>query len=350
MHYRLTLIASLALAANACSAASGVTAYGSIDAGLRNVSNLNAAGDSQLTMGSNGTFRSNRLGFKGEEALGDGLAVNFVLESGFNTGTGALNNTTSILFQRESHVGLSLGSQAVDLGNQYTLAYKTGLKFDPFAYRYPSITYALSASAGTRRTNDIQYTGKFGSVTAMAEYSLGEVTGSVRDGANRAVGTTYDDGALRLGASYSASRPNTGTAAAARYMDATHYNMGGSYAAGALQVAAGCARAAQETGARDTTTRWTWAGFNYKVTPQLAMVAAWYRNKAYNAAATAAAAVGDAKKDLFITGATYNLSSRSNLYAEIDMTRLHGGYASGGTTRLNQTRQTGMSAGIMHMF
>lgn len=350
MKYRLAVIASLAAVVNSSSAASSLTTYGSIDAGLRNLSNTNASGDSILTMGSNGTFRSNRLGFKGVEELGDGLAVNFVLESGFNTGTGALNNTNNILFQRESHVGLSLGSHAVDLGNQYTVAYKTGLKFDPFVYRYPSITYALAASAGTRKTNDIQYTGKFGAVTAMAEYAVGEVTGSTRDGATRAVGATYDGGAFKLGASYSAGRPNVGTAAAARYMDSSHYNLGGSYAFGTVQVAAGYVNAAQKTATRDTTNKWRWAGLSYKFDAQWTLTGAWYQNRAFNNTATAAAAAGAAKKDLFITGMTYNLSKRSNLYAEIDMNKLDGGYASGGTTKLNQSRQTGMSAGIMHTF
>jgi predicted porin len=350
MKYRLAVIASLAAVVNSSSAASSLTTYGSIDAGLRNLSNTNAVGDSTLTMGSNGTFRSNRLGFKGVEELGDGLAVNFVIESGFNTGTGALNNTNNILFQRESHVGLSLGGHAVDLGNQYTLAYRTGLKFDPFAYRYPSITYALSASAGTRKTNDIQYTGKFGAVTAMAEYALGEVTGSTRDGATRALGATYDDGTLKLGASYSAGRPNTGTAAVAKYMDSAHYNLGGSYTAGAVQVSAGYVNSVQKTATSDTRSKWRWAGVSYKFDARWALTGAWYRNQAFNTTATAAAAAGHAKKDLFMTGMTYNLSKRSNLYAEIDVNKLNGGYATGGTTKLNQSRQTGMSAGIMHMF
>ena len=33
-----------------------------------------------------------------------------------------------------------------------------------------------------------------------------------------------------------------------------------------------------------------------------------------------------------------------------DLGHLLGGYASGGTTALNQTRQTGISVGVMHMF
>lgn len=350
MKYPLAIISSLTIIASASAAESGVTVYGSIDGGLRNLSNSNAAGDSVLTMGSNGTFRSNRLGFKGVEDLGNGLAANFVLESGFNTGTGALNNTNNILFQRESHVGLSMNGQSVDLGNQYTLAYKTALKFDPFLYRYPSITYALSASAGTRKTNDIQYTGKFGELTAMAEYGVGEIAGSTRDGATQAVATIYEHGALKLGASYTMARQNVGTAALARYMDYSHYNLGGSYTVGAAQFAAGYVSSVQKTPTTDTTNKWSWAGLNYALSQQLVVTGAWYRNRAFNTAASAAAAAGDAKKNLYMAGLTYNFSVRTNLYAEVDINKLAGGYATGGTTRLNQSRQTGMSAGIMHMF
>jgi len=95
---------------------------------------------------------------------------------------------------------------------------------------------------------------------------------------------------------------------------------------------------------------WDWFGGSYQFTPRFDLTAAWYRNKAYNAKATAAAAVGDANKTMLITGVTYQMSKRTTLYAEVDSTKLKGGFASGGTTRLNQTRQRGMAAGIMHVF
>ena len=49
-------------------------------------------------------------------------------------------------------------------------------------------------------------------------------------------------------------------------------------------------------------------------------------------------------------GMTYTLSKRTTLYAEVDRTKLAGGFATGGTTKLNQTRQSGVAAGIMHTF
>lgn len=332
-------------------AQSSVTVYGSIDAGLRNATNVNAAGDSVLTMSSNGTFRSNRLGFRGVEDLGNGLKATFVLESGFNSGTGALNNTTNALFQREAHVGLQGAFGEVELGRQYTVAYKTILAFDPFVYRYPSITYALSSTAGTRRSNDIQYTGKFGAVTLRAEYALGEVEGSTSNGSAQAIGANYAEGPLKAGVSYTKAKQNVGSAALPVYRDYEHLAAGAAYTLGAFTVSAGYVDQQQQTiVARDDTLRWTWAGLAYKLNPATTLTGAWYRTKAYTRSATASLGAGDGKKDLYMLGLQYNLSKRTVLYAEYDHHSLDGSYARGGTTRLNQSSQSGVSAGIMHMF
>lgn len=354
MHKRLlaTLILAgfAAAASTAATAQTSVTVYGSIDAGLRSLSNTDAAGNSNLTMGSNGTFRSNRLGFKGTEDLGAGLKANFVLETGFNTATGALNNTTSTLFQRQASIGLAGDFGAVDLGRQYTVAFNTVLAYDPFAFKYPSLTYAIASTAGTRNSNDIQYTGKFGGLTARAEYALGEVEGSTSNGARQAVGATYASGPFKLGGAYTQGKENTGSATVPDYRDYRHYTLGGAYTFGAFTASLGHANQKQASATVDDTARWSWAGLSYKATPMLALTGAWYQVKAFNRKASAAVGAGDGKKDLFILGATYSLSKRTTLYAELDRTKLDGSYASGGTRALNQTQQTGFSAGIMHTF
>mgnify|MGYP005805723351 CR=1 FL=1 len=97
MKKSLLALAVLGAFAGAAQAQSAVTIYGSFDGGVRNLTNVNAAGDNRLTMGSNGTYNSNRIGFKGVEDLGGGLNAHFVLETGFNTGTGALDNAANRL-------------------------------------------------------------------------------------------------------------------------------------------------------------------------------------------------------------------------------------------------------------
>jgi predicted porin len=329
--------------------ASGVQVYGSIDGGLRHETNIDAQGNSDTTMSSNGTYRSNRLGFKGGEEIG-GLRVNYVLEMGFNSGTGALNNTNNVIFQREAHVGVSGQYGSLDVGRNYTVAYRTILAFDPFKFRYPSITYVLSSTNGIRKDNDVQYTGRFGDWTARAEWALGEVPGDVDYGTTKALGVNYVHGGLKAGASYSVAKQNAGTASAPNYRHYDHLAFGAAYDFGDLTLATGHIKQVQETTTRDTTSTWDWFGGSYQLTQGFDITAAWYRNKAYNAKASAAAAIGDAQKDLYIAGVTYQLSKRTTLYAEADRTQLKGGFATGGTTKLNQTRQSGVAAGIMHTF
>jgi predicted porin len=337
------------LSANAM-AQSSVSVYGSIDGGLRNLTNVNPAGDSQLTMASNGTFRSNRLGFMGSEDLGNGLKANFVLEAGFVTATGALNNTSNQLFQREARVGLSGDFGSLDLGRQYTIAYKTILAFDPFSYRYPSITYALSSTAGTRDSNAIVYGKRVGGLTVRAGYALGETAGSTANGSKGALGAVYAKGPVRLGAVYTRARQNVGTAASADYQDYDHYALGGAYLFGALTASVGYVNEKQATGALDNTAEWEWVGLSWKLRPGMSLTGAWYRNTVFNNLATAKAAAGDGRKDQYIIGMTYDFSKRTNFYAEVDVNKLDGAFARGGTKALDQTHQTGIAAGIMHMF
>jgi predicted porin len=350
MKQQIFAVAAMAALSGAAMAQSSVITYGSIDGGLRDLTNVNAAGDSILTMGSNGTFRSNRLGFKGSEALGGGWKANFVLEAGFNAATGALNNTNNVLFQREAHVGVSSQYGALDVGRNYTIAYRTNLAFDPFNYRYPSITYALSAAAGTRKDNDVQYTGKFGDLTARAAYSLGEDAASTSNGSTRAVGAVYASGPVKLGASYTTASPKNGAGASAAYRDFTNYSMGGAYTIGELTASVGYVKQKQQAATAEDTSQWNWAGLSYKLARGFSLTGAWYRVKAVNSVTTASVAAGDSTKNLYMTGITYGLSTRTVLYAEVDVARLKGGYATGGTVKLNQPRQTGISGGISHMF
>jgi len=337
------------LSANAM-AQTNLSVYGSIDGGLREVTNVNPAGDSQLTMASNGTFRSNRLGFKGSEELGGGLKANFVLEAGFVTATGALNNTSNQLFQREARVGVSGDFGSIDVGRQYTIAYKTILAFDPFNYRYPSITYALSSTAGTRDSNALVYSKRVGDVTVRAGYALGEVAGSTANGSKGAIGAVYARGPVRLGAVYTRAKQNVDGTATPDYQDYKHYALGGAYLVGALTASVGYVNEKQATLGLDNTAEWEWAGLSYKLNPRVNLTGAWYRNTVFNNKVSAKAAAGDGKKDQFIVGMTYDFSKRTNFYAEVDFNKLDGAFAQGGTKALDQTHQTGIAAGIMHMF
>lgn len=119
----------LVLVSGASSAQSNVTLYGIVDVGLR-YGNAATSNDNMLSVGS-GQQRASRLGFRGTEALGNGLSASFQLESGFNADDGTLGYGNR-LFGRQSWVGLNGGFGSIRFGRQTTAIYDVLFTVDPF--------------------------------------------------------------------------------------------------------------------------------------------------------------------------------------------------------------------------
>ena len=86
--------ASTAFAAN-------VTVYGTVDTGLvyNNTSfggAMTDAKDSNKFSMDSGVLGGTKFGLKGSEDLGDGYSVSFQLENGFDSDTGAMNQTMKV--------------------------------------------------------------------------------------------------------------------------------------------------------------------------------------------------------------------------------------------------------------
>jgi predicted porin len=339
MKKTLLAVAVLGAFAGAASAQTSVTVYGSYDAGIRSVNNAGSVGvnssDSKLTMSSGGTYKSNRIGFKGQEDLGGGMNAHFMLETGFNTGTGALGGD---LFGRSSYVGLGGSWGTLDLGRQYSVNFKTIGAYDPFTYNWTGIVPVAVQGGLTRLNNDIQYTGKFGDLTLRAEHALGEVTGNAGDGAATAVGAVYAAGPVVLGGAYTARKNNVG---AAGYQDQSNWTIGGAYTMDALKLSLGYADNKQENGTAvaDTRVKDIWFGGKYTLSQVAALSAAYYRT---NTDTTGA----DGRRNLFIVGGTYALSKRTNFYADIDNKKYTGSMIPANL----EENQTGFSVGINHVF
>jgi predicted porin len=371
MKKSLLALAVLGAFAGVAQAQTSVTIYGSFDGGVRYQSNQNTAGDTKWSMGSNGTYNSNRLGFKGVEDLGGGLNAHFNLETGFNTGTGELNvgngpNGLTQIWQRTASVGLGGAWGSVDLGRQYTVAFRTVAAYDPFNYKYTAIipTTGASITAGTRANNDIQYTGVFGPITARAEYALGEQVGGISNGAQAAIGVSYDNGPLALGAAYTKRKPSivgAGVApapagAVAAFQDNKDYTLGASYKFGTVRVSGGWADERQSTAGADIRQKNAWLGAGFDISPVMALTAAYYDTKYINVNGGGA----DGRRGLFIVGGTYALSKRTNFYADVDFAKYKDAAAGVGagpvvgqlsaTSPVGQDRQTGVSVGINHLF
>lgn len=100
MKKSLLALAVLASATTAAQAASSVTLYGKVEAAY------NKASGTSLTQGSGG---ESRLGFKGSEDLGNGMAAIFQMEAQIAADTGALAGGTT-MFNEKSFVGLSFSN------------------------------------------------------------------------------------------------------------------------------------------------------------------------------------------------------------------------------------------------
>jgi outer membrane protein OmpU len=97
-------------------AQSNVTLYGILDAGVTYVNNT---GGAHVWKFDDGVSYGNRIGFKGAEDLGGGLAAVFALESGFRLGTGRLA-FGGAEFGRQAYVGLKNAWGALSFGNHST--------------------------------------------------------------------------------------------------------------------------------------------------------------------------------------------------------------------------------------
>src|SRR5215469_8041204 len=104
------------------SAQSSVTVYGTIDQYLNYMSSSSGAKIKSLN---DGQFLRSRLGVRGTEDLGGGLAAKFQLEGGLGTDTGTQADTTRF-WDRQSWVGLAGGFGEVRFGRQNGVAFYRG--------------------------------------------------------------------------------------------------------------------------------------------------------------------------------------------------------------------------------
>lgn len=186
---------ALGLLSAVAQAQTSVTVYGVADAGLV-LERGGAAGNLQNI--SSGVGSGSRLGFKGREDLGGGLAAGFVLENGFTIDTGAAGQG-GLLFGRQAYVCLSGKAGAVSMGRQYMPYYKALRDVaDPFVTGFAGNAQNVFFPS-TRVDNAVEYiTPRYQGFSADVMYGLGESAGD--SSKNRTIGgaASYDNGPLSL--------------------------------------------------------------------------------------------------------------------------------------------------------
>jgi predicted porin len=134
MKKSLVALAALAVAGVA-SAQSSVTLFGIVDASVSGTTTKFADGSkASSTRLDNSGYNSSRLGFRGTEDLGGGLAASFWLEAGLSNDAGGAGSgsVTGQLFNRRSTVSLSGGFGEIRLGRDYKPTFWNNTVFDPF--------------------------------------------------------------------------------------------------------------------------------------------------------------------------------------------------------------------------
>jgi predicted porin len=201
-------------------AQSSVTLYGLIDAGVSYVSNVknSTGGSSRAFQYGDGVESGSRWGLRGTEDLGGGMKALFVLESGFNSGTGA-SGQGGALFGRQAYVGLSKdGIGTVALGRQYAFTvdvlganYSTG--GNTAAGNYAWHVNDVDQLTSSRINNAVKFTsanfqgltfgGLYGFSNQAGAFAGAPAAGTVA-GSSRAYsfGANYASGPFSIGAAY----------------------------------------------------------------------------------------------------------------------------------------------------
>ena len=241
MKKSLIAIAALA-AAGAAAAQSSVTMYGQVNTGYEysktDITTSGVKTTTKTTGFQNDRVKTSRLGFKGEEALGNGLSATFALEMGFNSADGKFADSA---FNRKATVGLKGAFGEVRIGKDST-------PMNEFDGSFKAIdrTTTLAEQVADRdaswegRPTGLFYNGTFSGVSVSAAIGNNSertktegVTTKKDDSAVYGLGLGYNGGAWAVGAAFQhetkKSFDNTVTTVAAHDGKVTSYGVGASY-------------------------------------------------------------------------------------------------------------------------
>ena len=233
MKKSLIAIAALA-AAGAAAAQSSVTMYGQVNTGYEYSKTDITIGGVKATIKTTGfqndRVKKSRLGFKGEEALGNGLSATFALEMGFNSADGEFAESA---FNRKATVGLKGAFGEVRIGKDST-------PMNEFDGSFKAIdrTTTLAEQVAGRdaswegRPTGLFYNGSFSGFDVAAaignsstRVKIDDVTTMKEDTATYGLGMGYNGGAWAVGAAVQLDTEKT----LSDDVKTTNYGVGASY-------------------------------------------------------------------------------------------------------------------------
>ncbi len=242
MNKKLVALALSAVAAGVASAqTANVTLYGIVDTYLSTQriggggSGTTAVAAKSTTMLTGGGLSGSRWGLRGSEDLGGGMNAIFVLENGFASDSGQLNQGGR-LFGRQAYVGLNGGFGSVTVGRQYSPSFYVMCNSDD---TFGGCLTGFSAVANMggffantlRQDNAVKYsTPNFGGVTASLAWALGEVAGTSSGSRTLGGNVEYKNGPIYVGVGFSDQKNAAATGSDKQFILGATYNFGVAYA------------------------------------------------------------------------------------------------------------------------
>ncbi|MDR0226191.1 MAG: porin [Burkholderiaceae bacterium] len=334
-----------------CQAQSSLTVFGLLDTGLAHY--RVHGGSSQTALASDG-MASSRIGVRGQEDLGGGLAAGFWLE-----GAVAPDDPGTLNFARRSTLGLSGGWGEIRLGRDYTPTYMIQSEFsgpwvtngvgESLVYRARAVLYG-SANGGqathVRASNSIGYflPRNLGGLSGQLQYAFPEAADGSQAGRYLGGRLGWRQGPWRMAVAY--SRATGGPKApATRPRELRSASLGASYEFSAASLEALYARDSVDMPQGRKTLEGLTAGLTVPVGRGEWRLS--YGHVAFRHPAD------QARADKLAFGYVHHLSKRTALYATHAHVRNRRGAAftvGGDPAGLANQASSGQNIGIRHLF
>ncbi len=374
MKKSLVALATLAVAGMA-SAQSSVTLFGIVDAGVSYYDVKSNTGAKQSSwQQTNSGYNSSRIGFRGTEDLGGGLAAGFWLEAALGNdagtaGAGSLTSPSSQFFNRRSTVSLSGGFGEIRIGRDYTATFWNDTVFDPFGTNGVGTNVVMSAHSAVltgagvasdvtavRSNNMVAYflPSNLGGVYGQAQYAFHEnvkTDGAFSGKANQYAGGRfgYANGPLDVALAYGEV---TVVDTVASEVTAKTFNLGASYDLGVVKLFGELSRV-QNDFSFTTVYGSDSTDLDGALIGSTAPVGAGLIRASYSTVKVKSDVGSDPKANKYAIGYVHNLSKRTALYATYAHISNKDGASvtTGGSFTTSATKAAnGYDFGIRHSF
>jgi predicted porin len=339
---RVVLVGLTSVAAGSVHAQSSVTLYGVMDVGLnfRTAAGSGSDGKSASALQlASGNELTSRWGLLGNEDLGDGLALTFKLESGFNAATGSGNFSvpfpadTGALFDRSAVVGITStrwgkvllgrnwspffdGISAGDATGYLNFGSLANATFQNSSNLNPALGLSGAASGQYSAANGgLMYTWVNNSVKYMLPdntygltggllYSFGGTAGSLSNKSAMSANLNWTNGTLGFASGFFSARDPSGLT---NNIWLRALTIGATYVLGPVKLGFNFAKFQNPTTGANQNYYYT--GAAWQATPTWRFTADWLHLQDLKNSAAGA--------DLYKAGVAYLMSKRSTLYFDV---------------------------------